>query len=54
MPVSAYVRPAHWRRIRALFPAAEHVEIPGAGHWLHAEAPHRFIEAVAAFLDAPR
>ncbi len=51
---SDYVRPAHWRRIRALFPAAEHVEIPGAGHWLHAEAPRRFIEAVAAFLDAPR
>ena len=26
-------------RIRALFPAAEHVAIPGAGHWLHADAP---------------
>jgi pimeloyl-ACP methyl ester carboxylesterase len=48
---SDYVRPAHWDRIRTLFPAAEHVEIPGAGHWVHAEAPQRFIAAVTGFLD---
>jgi esterase len=50
---SDYVRPAHLARIRELFPAAEHREIPGAGHWLHAEAPAAFIAAVAAFLDGP-
>ena len=51
---SDYVRPAHWARIRALFPAAEQVSLPGAGHWLHAEAPAAFIAAVSGFLDAPR
>ena len=35
---SDYVRPAAWPRIRALFPAARHVELAGAGHWLHADA----------------
>jgi pimeloyl-ACP methyl ester carboxylesterase len=48
---SSYVRPEHWPRIRALFPAAEHETIPDAGHWLHADAPGPFIEAVAGFLD---
>jgi pimeloyl-ACP methyl ester carboxylesterase len=50
---SDYVRPAHWPRIRALFPAAEHKAIPGAGHWLHADAPNAFLAEVTAFLDAP-
>lgn len=49
---SDYVRPAHWERIRAFFPAAERHEIPGAGHWLHAEAPGPFVQAVSTFLDA--
>ena len=48
---SDYVRPAAWPRIRAHFPAARHVELAGAGHWLHAEAPGRFVEAVEAFLE---
>ena len=50
---SDYVRPEHWPRIRALFPAAERSEIAGAGHWLHAEAPRAFVEAVAGFLAGP-
>jgi esterase len=50
---SDYVRPEHWPRIRALFPAARHVEIAGAGHWLHADAPDAFAETVASFLDEP-
>jgi pimeloyl-ACP methyl ester carboxylesterase len=49
---SPYVRPDAWPKIRALFPAARHREIPGAGHWLHADAPGPFIEAVSAFLEA--
>jgi pimeloyl-ACP methyl ester carboxylesterase len=48
---STYVRPEHWPHIRALFPAAEHEAVPDAGHWLHADAPGRFVEAVAGFLD---
>jgi pimeloyl-ACP methyl ester carboxylesterase len=47
---SDYVRPEHWPRIRALFPAAQHVVISGAGHWLHADAPATFIETVEEFL----
>lgn len=35
----------------ALFPDLETVEIPGVGHWLHAEAPARFNEAVLTFLQ---
>jgi pimeloyl-ACP methyl ester carboxylesterase len=48
---SDYVRPEHWPRIRAMFPSARHLEIPGAGHWLHAEAPDAFAAAVVGFLD---
>ena len=48
---SDYVRPEHWPRIRALFPAAVPRVIDGAGHWLHAEAPEVFADAVAEFLD---
>ncbi len=50
---SDYVRPAHWPRIRELFPAAERKSLAAAGHWLHADAPGAFIDAVTAFLDAP-
>jgi pimeloyl-ACP methyl ester carboxylesterase len=47
---SGYVRPDHRGAIRALFPAARFVRIPGAGHWLHAEAPAAFTETVRVFL----
>jgi pimeloyl-ACP methyl ester carboxylesterase len=50
---SDYVRPEHWPRIRALFPAARHLAVPGAGHWLHADAPEAVAAAVAGFLDEP-
>jgi pimeloyl-ACP methyl ester carboxylesterase len=50
---SDYVRTEHWPRIRELFPAATSVAIPGAGHWLHAEAPEAFVAAVEGFLAAP-
>ncbi len=48
---SDYVQPGHRGRIRALFPAARFVSIPGAGHWLHAERPRAFEAALRAFLD---
>jgi pimeloyl-ACP methyl ester carboxylesterase len=48
---SDYVRPAYRERILALFPAEEHVSLPGAGHWLHADAPNPFIAAVERFLS---
>ena len=50
---SDYVRPEHRDGIRALFPRARFARIPGAGHWLHAEKPKEFAEAVRVFLDTP-
>ncbi len=50
---SDYVRPEHWPAIRARFPAARRETLPGAGHWLHAEAPGPFAAAVEAFLERP-
>jgi esterase len=49
---SDYVRAEHRGVIRALFPRARVARIPGAGHWLHAEKPREFAEAVRVFLDA--
>lgn len=49
---SDYVRPEHRDLIKSLFPNVEFSVIDGAGHWVHAEAPAPFIEAISAFLDA--
>lgn len=48
---SDYVMDSHHAEIRTLFPQANFEAIPGAGHWLHAEAPGPFIEAVSRFLQ---
>ncbi len=37
-------------RILALFPRAAFVVVPGAGHWVHAEAPEPFLRALEPFL----
>lgn len=37
--------------IEALFPQYELRTIPGAGHWVHADAPTALAEAVGRFLD---
>lgn len=47
---SDYVRPEHHAEIRRLFPAAEIEVIEGAGHWVHADAPGPFVDAVKRFL----
>lgn len=49
---SHYVRPEHRETIRRLFPHARFAKLPGAGHWLHAEKPREFEEAVRVFLTA--
>ncbi len=49
--LSSYLRPEHEPRIRALFPNTEFKCIPDAGHWLHAEKPHAFLENLASFLQ---
>ena len=37
---------------RSLFPKARFAKLPGAGHWLHADRPREFEEAVRVFLNA--
>src|SRR4051794_1415183 len=49
---SDYVRQSHHDEIHRLFPKARIEIIAGAGHWLHAEQPDRFVDSVLGFLDA--
>jgi pimeloyl-ACP methyl ester carboxylesterase len=47
---SNYILPEDFQAIRRIYPEAEIVEIPNAGHWLHAEQPQLFMDAVWSFL----
>lgn len=47
---SDYVKPEHHAAFRRLFPAVR-FRTMRAGHWLHAENPAAFLEAVRDFLD---
>ena len=47
---SNYIQPQHEPGIRRLFPRARIMRIEGAGHWVHAEQPQAFLQAVAPFL----
>ncbi|HUF57009.1 MAG TPA: alpha/beta fold hydrolase [Thermohalobaculum sp.] len=49
---SDYVPPESHPRIRGLFPHAEIEAIDGAGHFLHAEKPAEFTDAVDRWLSA--
>ncbi len=49
---SDYVRPDHHAEIERLFPAAVIDTLPGAGHWVHADAPGPFVGAVRRFLTS--
>jgi pimeloyl-ACP methyl ester carboxylesterase len=53
---SAYVGPEHATQMARLFPAVRTVEVPGAGHWVHADAPQAVIAQLLGFaerVDAP-
>lgn len=47
---SDYVTREHRPKIRALFPKAQFVKIPEAGHWLHADRPRAFEAAIRTWL----
>ncbi|GBO29635.1 Protein ABHD11, partial [Araneus ventricosus] len=47
---SPYVKPEEHPQIKTLFPKAEFVTIPGAGHWVHSEKPSEFLETLHNFL----
>lgn len=48
---SQYIREDHTPLILSLFPAAKIVHVPDAGHWIHSEKPHEFINVVNTFLQ---
>lgn len=50
---SDYVRDADIPLIRDYFPAADVITIPGAGHWVHSDAPDAFQDALLQFLTRP-
>ena len=49
---SDYIRDEDLETIRTHFPSATLVTIPGAGHWVHYEAPKPFAAEVSAFLQS--
>ena len=48
---SDYIRPGDQLAITTHFPAARFATIAGAGHWVHAEAPHDFVGVLEKFLQ---
>jgi esterase len=48
---SNYIRDKDIDDIHRLFPAAELVTLPKAGHWVHAEQPALFFDAVNSFIS---
>lgn len=49
---SGYINESDTSIIGSLFPLSRIHTIAGAGHWVHAEQPERFVEAVKEFLSA--
>ncbi len=50
---SPYIRPEHRPEMLRLFPHTRLVSIPGAGHWVHADAPAELTAELLQFLAAP-
>ena len=48
---SDYIRTEDHQLIRSIFPVAEFVTIPNAGHWVHAEQPALLVKNIKYFLD---
>jgi pimeloyl-ACP methyl ester carboxylesterase len=49
---STTVSPDSAVRMAQLFPQLSPIEIAGAGHWVHAEAPDQFVEVLRRFTAA--
>jgi esterase len=47
---SDYIPTADFRDIRNVFPAAEIIEIPGAGHWIHVDKPDEVVKYIKRLL----
>lgn len=48
---SGYIKDEDLDELKIKFPGALVKTIPEAGHWVHADAPGEFLEAVRAFVD---
>ncbi len=48
---SDYITTSDYEIINTIFPTAEIVTIPNAGHWVHAEQPELFLKNVNYFLE---
>jgi len=48
---SGYVTPNDFESIRGLIPSAQFETIEEAGHWVHAEAPVKFLELVEKYME---
>ena len=48
--LSDYVKPDYHQVIYGLFPKAKLMQLPQAGHWLHADQPKAFIDAIRQFI----
>ena len=51
---SEYIEDQDIPNIKDIYPEAVIIDIPGAGHWLHAEQPELFVEAVLKSLISTR
>ncbi|MBA4409121.1 MAG: alpha/beta fold hydrolase [Bacteroidota bacterium] len=47
---SNYILPEDYASIRRIYPEAQIIEIPNAGHWLHAEQPRLFMDAIWKYI----
>ncbi|XP_068945589.1 sn-1-specific diacylglycerol lipase ABHD11 isoform X2 [Petaurus breviceps papuanus] len=47
---STFIQPSHFSEIKRLFPQAQIMSVPGAGHWIHADQPQDFMASVKHFL----
>ncbi|XP_074045519.1 sn-1-specific diacylglycerol lipase ABHD11-like [Macrotis lagotis] len=48
---SKYIQPSHHPEIKRLFPQAQILSVPGAGHWIHADQPQDFMARIKCFLS---
>jgi len=47
---SKYIEPQEWAAYVQFFPQAHLVEIADAGHWVHADQPQAFVDALTDFI----
>lgn len=48
---SAYLPESDFTKIQKVFPGAELIVVPGAGHWIHADNPEMVTKCFLKFLD---